>query len=248
MDIFFPALRRSIELHAKGMRRGQVFLPAYLKKSRFLKLFQPVAGELANRLNLPFKPEVSNPFQSELEVGWKRQMVDYVFGDLERPRYFLEVESLDRAQLYLFVPYEHSNNESKLWYYWATVCKKIAGDKRMPRYFVWFLILPDERVTRYPIWDCDKQYPYYDRKLIPLVLESPFKFYDHLIKTAARQFLKKPQEIRGSDGKWIKNECLQDYQSTCELIFITCTGRQVVMSRGRDEFDPAKEKRLTLRW
>jgi len=34
----------------------------------------------------------------------------------------------------------------------------------------------------------------------------------------------------------------------CELVFITLTGPELVLSRGRDLFDVAKEQRVSVRW
>ena len=45
-----------------------------------------------------------------------------------------------------------------------------------------------------------------------------------------------------------KRARLVDYQHACELVIITCTGQQLLMSRGSDEFDPSKEKRISLKW
>lgn len=248
MDRFFSALKNSLEANSKRLLRGRIFLPAYLKKRRFTKYESPrFARQVANRLSLRIEEEISNPFSQEFEMGWKRQMVDFVIGDPSRPRYFFEVESLDRAQLYLFLPHGGRKDHSKLWYYWATVCKRNSGDRKMPRYFVWLLILPDQPIVNFPFWDA-YEYHLFSRKLRPLVQANPFSFYDRLIKTSAQLFLRKQQELIDPQGKWQNRGCLQDYQDRCELVFLTCTGRQLIMSRGRDGFDPAKEKRVLLKW
>ena len=165
------------------------------------------------------------------------------------PRYFFEVESLDRAQLYLFLPHGKPNDDSKLWYYWGTVCKQIMGDKNMPRYFVWLLILPDQPVTTIPFWDASKYDRLFSRHLREIVQDSPFRFYDQIIKTSAKLFLRRNQEMKmnSTEDGWQKGRLL-DYQDKCELVILTCTGQQLIMPRGRDKFDPAKEKRVLLRW
>lgn len=248
MDRFFSALKKSLESNSHRLQKGRAFLPAYLKQGRFTKkAFPPIARDLSKRLRLTYQKEVRNPFSSSLDMWLPYQCVDHVLGDLEHPKYFFEVESLDRAQLYLFLPHGGRTDESKLWYYWATVCKSIKGDRSMPRYFVWLLVLPDQPVGSYPNWDCEKPHRLFDRKLKPLIRQNPFAFYDPLIKAAARQFLQKKEWIVDRNRDWTKG-CLADFQDQCELIFITCTGRQLVMSRGRDLFDTAKEQRASLNW
>ncbi len=250
MDRFFSALRQGLEEHSKRLLRGDIFLPRYLKKGKFTKnAFPPVARQLAKRLRFSgkaFNREVRNPFPEDWKVGlW--QQVDYVLGNPDQPKYFLELESLDRTQLYLFLPHGGRKDGSKLWYYWATVCKQIMGDKSMPRYFVWLLILPDQPVKNFPFWDATKYYRLLSPLLRPLVQDNPFRFYDWMIKTSARLFIQKVRWMKDNKGEWQQGR-LQDHQEKCELVFLTCTGRQLIMSRGRDGFDPAKEKRVLLKW
>jgi len=250
MDQFFRAVIASIESHSSLLRKGELFLPAYLKKKRLVdNAFPPVARQIARRLNLKFGKEISNKFPSHLEIGCKRQRVDYVYGDPKRPKYFFEVESLDRAQLYLFLPHGKAKDDSKLWYYWGTVCKKLMGDKGMPRYFVWLLILPDQPVTTIPWWDASRYYRLFSRHLRKIVQDSPFRFYDQIIKTSAKLFLRRKDwlKISPTEAGWQKGRLI-DYQDKCELVILTCTGQQLIMSRGSDAFDPAREKRVELRW
>jgi hypothetical protein len=98
-----------------------------------------VAQHLANQLRLTLTKELPHKFPDELDIGCKRQFVDYVFGDPDHPLYYFELESLDRAQLYLFLPHGGSRDESKLWYYWGTLCKKNRGDKSMLRLLCVFI-------------------------------------------------------------------------------------------------------------
>lgn len=248
MERFFVALRTSLEAHSSRLKRGEIFLPSYLKGRNFTKkAFPPVARDLARRLRLQCRFEVRNSFSKALEMWVRYQQVDYSFGDPAYPKYFFEIESLDRAQLYLFLPHDGRSDESKLWYYWATVCKLNNGNKSMPRYFVWLLILPDQPVDGYTIWDCEKPHRLIDRKLKPIIRNNPFAFYDPLIKTSAKLFLQRRNWVLDHQGRWQKL-FLADFQDQCELVFITCTGRQLIMSRGRDAFDPTRERRVTLNW
>lgn len=247
MDRLFDALSRSVASSAR-LRRGQVFLPAYLKKRALTDLiFPPVAKIIAKRLRLDIDEQIGNPFPDEYRIGWKRQVVDFVFTSKNGCKYFLELESLDRAQLHLFLPHGGKTDESKLWYYWGTLCKKNEGYDGMPRYFVFLLILPDQRVGTIPWWDAGRYYKLFSPRLRRIVQSNPFSFYDRMIKTCARLFLNKTQEIIGRDGQWRKGR-LQDFQDICELVIVTCTGRQLIMSRGKDEFDPAKEKQVLIGW
>lgn len=147
------------------------------------------------------------------------------------------------------LPHGKSNDGSKLWYYWGTVCKQILGDKNMPRYFVWLLVLPDRPVTTIPFWDASKYYRLLSRHLRGIVQDNPFRFYDQMIKTSAKLFLRRNQWLKmtPTEDGWRKGRLL-DYQDKCELVILTCTGQQLIMSRGRDEYDPAKEKRVLLKW
>jgi len=176
-------------------------------------------------------------------------MVDYVYGDVNDQKYFFEVESLDRAQLYLFLPHGDRNDDSKLWYYWGTVCKRLQKKVGMPRYFVWLLILPDQPVSTIPFWDASKYYRLFSPHLREIVQDSPFRFYDQLIKTSAKLFLRRNDwlKVGNTDDGWERRRLL-DYQHACELVIITCTGQQLLMSRGTDDFNPSKEKRITLKW
>lgn len=247
MDRFFSAISKSLIEHSRTLKCGKAFGPADLKKRKLTKyLFPPVVKSLARQLDLELHPEEKNKFPKEFDVG-KRQMVDYVIGDRNRPTYFLEVESLNRAQLYLFLADGKKGDASKLWYYWGTVFKKILDvNKEMPRYFVFLLILPDEPIGHFPFWDATKKYKLFNMRLRKLAQDNPFRFYDGLIKTSARLFLDR-YERQKYRGKWYRFR-LQEHQNKCELVILTCTGHQLIMSRGRDRFDPAKERRVPLQW
>ena len=245
MQDFFTALRQSLEANSRRLKAGKAFLPEYLKQRKLVnECFPPVARMVAKKLNLPLKEQVSNSFPEEWKI-WKRQIVDHVLGNPKHPHYHFELESLDRAQLYLFLP-GGRRDASKLWHYWGTVCKRLSGNKAMPRYFVFLLILPDEPVGSMPLWDIAYS-KLFDPKVRPIIQNNPFSFYDRMIKTSARLFLNKKDWLINKDGEWFKARLI-DYQHLCELVIITATGRQLVMSRGRDGFDPAKEQTVLLRW
>jgi hypothetical protein len=255
----FTELRRSIETSA-FLRGGQAFLPADLKRWRLSKGFSRVIRPVARPLGLRFKEQQSNPFPSEYRCG-HRQIVDYVFKDAKRPLIYCELETLDRAQLYLFwdppgLPKRDST--SKLWHYYVTLAKAHQAPGTQPRYFVWLLVLPDHPVDRYSIWDIqDKSLRFFQPKfrlpIAHLIRHNPYRFYDPLIKLAAREFLTsrnkdvwfKVPHRQSWEPHWISP---RDLQGQCELVFITITGTHLVLSRGRDLFAPEKERRLTLRW
>ena len=244
----FNELRKSLEANSVRLKGGRAFLPGFLEKRKLVnRIFPPVAKRLARRSRMFLRKEVGNAFPDDWEVG-KRQIVDYVLGDPGHPLYFFELESIDRAQLYLFLTRKNEKiDDSKLWYYWGTVCKKIVGDKAMPRYFVFLLVLPDEPARGMPMWDIHYA-KLFDRDLRRIIESNPFSFYDRMIKTAARLFIQKETWLTGKgQDVWVKGK-LSDYQDICELVIFTVTGRQLIMSRGRDGFDPAKERTVLLRW
>ena len=254
---FVTALRESVE-SAKFLRKGNAFLPADLKRWKLSKSFGKVMVALAKRLRLPLEEQVANTCPSVYKCG-SRQIVDYVLGPRERPVIYCELETLNRAQLYLFwdppgMP--KSESENKLWHYYVTLAKAYQRRAESPRYFVWLLVLPDHPVERYQIWDFEPDFgffqPKFRKQFMHLIRQSPYRFYDPMIKLAAREFLTKNKEVwfrraddKAWEPKWIAPGTLQH---RCELVFITLTGRELVLSRGRDLFDAAKEQRVSVRW
>jgi hypothetical protein len=89
------------------------------------------------------------------------------------------------------VPIHESTN--KLWHYYVTLAKAYQGRSDAPRYFIWLLVLPDSPVANYQIWDLDRRLGFFNRKFrkpfAHLIRQSPYRFYDPMIKLAARQFL-----------------------------------------------------------
>jgi hypothetical protein len=240
-------MRKAIE-EAPSLRRGEAFLPQYLKGRRLSKgAFSPVIARVAKALGMTLRKEVHNPIPRVYECG-HRQRVDYAFYVKDMPVVFLELETLDRAQLYVFVDSERvEDNENKLWYYYVTLGERHREAIRGPRLFVWILVLPDEPVGPYQIWDSDSGF--FFRQLQPLIRESPFRFYDPLIKASARLFLRRSEEFpEPSDLTSWSRRAPKDLQHLCQLVFLTVTRKELIVSRGRHLFAAHKERRMALRW
>ena len=159
---------------------------------------------------------------------------------------------MDGAQLYHFSEHPSispKDNYNKLWYYYGTLGKHFTSQEEIPRYFVWLLVLPDREVENcFTVWDSTPAYGFFDRSLNQVVCRNPYRFYDRLIKGEAALFLMRMHEFRSPKStKWVKKS-LTEFQTACELAFITCTGDQLILSRGSDLFDPSKELRVPLNW
>jgi len=246
----FQNLKESMEKQSPLLKSGKIFLPKYLKMNNFTNKFTPVAQTLADKLQLTLIKQFNNPMPAGYDCG-KRQIVDYAFLRNGSPILFLELESLDRSQLYLFRDHSQmkkSDIDNKLWYYYGTLVKKAQRVPDVPRYWVSLLILPDEKVGHYTIWDTSKYYRLFHRSLKDLVFENPYRFYDRLIKLSARHFLEKEQEFENPKSRKPIYKNLIKFQKECELIFITCTGQQLILSRGIHLFDPKKEKKVKIQW
>ena len=170
------------------------------------------------------------------------------------PSLFLEVESLDGSQLMHFAAHEGitaANDYNKLWYYYGTVANGVSYGRPIPRSFVWLLILPDRPVEPCPgftIWDSTPAYGFFGPSLNRVVCDNPYRFYDHLIKAEAALFIMRQHELKDSQTSSWTRRSLLDLQSECELAFITCTGVELILSRGRDRFHPQAEIRTRIRW
>ena len=254
IEDFLQSLKTSMEHYSRELGKGALFEPEGLKGSKLTrKTFPKVPKRIAEEMGFRLEKEVTNqmPLPSIYKCG-KRQIIDYVFREGRKTEIFLELESLDRSQLYLF--WEHKqlsekDNDNKLWYYYGTLANHhdLGKKEGIPRYFAWLLILPDHKVGSYPIWDVS-YYQLFHPSVRKLIYESPFKFYDPLIKTAARRFLQQKHDFSPFGTKrWITRR-LTEFQDICELVFITCTGDRLVMSRGKDLFSPSKEVSLKIDW
>jgi hypothetical protein len=120
----------------------------------------------------------------------------------------------------------------------------------VPRHFIFLLILPDEKVIPYRSnhWDIREPYCILHPDTGRYVYENPYKFYDRLIKSAARSFLNNLEnECFYIDNEW-KEKKRSEFEQVCELDIVTCTGKELILSRGADLFDPGKEQRFSLTW
>lgn len=244
IEDFHSRLKESIEAHSDVLKKGQLFLPEYLKGKRFVNQFRVVMDTLAERIDLEVKHEVKNEFHSAYQMNHQR--VDHVFTTKKgKPIAFLELESLDRSQLYLFSdgPVNDEYWTNKLWYYHGTLSN---SDAQVPRYFIFLLVLPDQKVGRYPLWDIDKNCQFFDPAIRETIYNNPYRFYDRQIKASARAFLRANDYVR--DGAGWRDLPLEKIHKRCELIFLTCTIDRLILSRGKDLFDPAKEVALPIEW
>ena|SRR2546425_4924272 len=251
IEEFAKKLTKSMEEYSPQLKNGIVFLPEFLKGGQLENIFAPVTDALAKKLGLERpKRRLANKFLEDIYGAGKRQIVDFVFTENGRPIIFFELESLDRSQLYLFsdggASAKDNDIDNKLWCYYNTLGKHYTKREKIPKYFVFFLVLPDRSVTKYQLWDLDKHYQLYDPSLKTSIFSNPYRFFDRMIKTLARAFLRAEIDFF-INGKW--SEVSWDKsQQICELIFITCTFDRLVMSRGRDFFDPQKEQCFEIDW
>lgn len=238
---FFLMLKENMEQHSAELRRGKAFLPEYLKGKRLTRqIFPNVAESLASSSGLELETEVLNPMPKEYGL---KQRVDFVFNKDKKNLIFMELETLDRSQIYLFRDYKglsEDNNDNKLRYYKATLEKKLKGNKDMPKYFVFLLILPDQKVTHYQIWDRSKYYKFFHSSLKKVIRNNPYRFYDGMIKSSAQLLLEQKLEFSGKR--------IADLQNVCELALITCTVKELVLSRGKNFFNPEAEIRKAIKW
>jgi hypothetical protein len=252
VDQFVQHLRHAMEF-SPSLKRGSAFLPADLKQWKLSKtLFAPVMDSVRAKSDWTLQHERHISFPKDYGV-WKAMRVDYAFHDRDfaKPTLYVELETLDRAQLYNFHPHPKAiRDESKLWHYYGLVAKHLDAPERRqaaPRALIFLLVLPDERVERYRIWDACRDYRLVDASVAELIRESPFRIYDPLIKATARLFLERLVELPSGNGHWRKQR-LRELQSVCELVFVTMTRTHIVVSRGRDGFTATSDRRYRLAW
>ena len=252
VDEFFIALKQAIE-DTPSLKRGAAFLPDYLPGKKLTGMrFRPVVQKLRRSLGVTVGEQFHNPFPPEYGTGFKSQRVDYVLCKGGTPQIFLELESLDRAQVSTFRDpagklEKHSLN--KLWYYYVTLGERHRGKLPGPRVFAFLLILPDEPVGYYQNWDCSKDYSFFKPSLAPRIRQNPFRFYDHRIKACARRFLQTRQQFPVPPGleSWTWKTPKQ-LEHLSELVLFTATRKELIMSRGRHLFAKDKEVRQPFRW
>lgn len=248
---FVTNLKESMEEHSALLKEGEVLLPEYLKGKEFTSnVFPEIIDTLSQKVGLTLEWEFTNRFLEEYEIGKKPQRVDYVFMRTKRePAIFLELESLGRSQLYLFTDAEfrEKNNDNKLWYYFGTLGNYFTARQAVPRFFVFLLCLPNRPVNRYQLWDIHKEYQIFHPALSKVVFTNPYRFYDNQIKAHARAFLQRECYFLDGNGNWVKI-AVEEIQKICELVFITCTIDELILSRGKNLFDSGKERRFPIRW
>jgi len=249
LDAFAQAIQRS----ALG---AEMLGSDWLRGGRFVRAFDGVMSAAFRRLGFGVKRERDNPWLAE----WRRehsdqamcqQRVDYLLTRKGRPAGIAELESLDRAQMMTF-KCQYSNSDSgKPEYYWATVDHLVAHPEMLrPDFFLFVLALPDFAVNPYVVWDTSDE-AYYgvnkaDRRVI---YRSPYRFYDPRIKHLLRERLVNHDPEATRESNWLVNgRRLSELQEVCELVVLTLTGPELILSRGRDLFAPAKEARRTVSW
>lgn len=250
VDDFVAKLKVSMENHSADLKQGEVFLPKYLRGRQLENTFAPVIESLARDSGFSLGRAWPNKFLELYEVG-TRQIVDFCLIKNERPLIFFELESLDRSQIYLFhdggVSLNDNDIGNKLWHYYGTLGNHYTNGTPVPKWFMFFLTLPDQKVASYKLWDLDdRYYLLYDESLKNVIYSNPFNFFDRQIKALARAFLKRENEFL-IEGEW-STRLWKESQGVCELIFITCTVDRLILSRGRDLFAPDKEKCFKINW
>jgi len=251
LEDFVSQLKHALEEHSVLLQRGDIFLPKYLKGKNFTNnCFPNVMTTLSKKSGLPMKMEYTNKFDNIYEIG-THQRVDYAFLDTnDKPSIFFELESLGRSQLYLFsdATFREKENDNKLWYYYGTLGNYYTWGHAVPQYFIFFLCLPNQKVEPYQLWDLHKEYRLFHPALRQKVFLNPYLFYDRQIKAQARAFLQRQNYYMDDGAKWDKKVGWQHSQKICELIFVTCTIEELILSRGRDLFDPLKEQTFKINW
>jgi len=242
----FMKLKEAMEQHSRILKSGRAFLPEGLEgKALTREVFPKIVGTLASKLKLDLRKEVRNymPGNYYKDYGVEYQIIDFVFKMDDKDMIFFELESLDRSQIYLFRDYNDMDpdwDDNKLRYYKGTLERRIAKGIHLPRYYISLLILPDQAVGNYTIWDFNKHYNFLHKSLRQVIYQNPYRFYDGMIKSSARLWLEERLDYTG--------DTLRELQNKCELVFITCTIENLILSRGRDLFNPKKEIVKAIEW
>ena len=107
IDEFLISLKTSMEQFSSELHHGALFHPKGLEGKKLTgKVFPKIARNMARELDLGLTEEYTNymPYPSVYGLN-KYSRVDFVFRKGQKPEIFFELESLDRAQLYLFWEY-----------------------------------------------------------------------------------------------------------------------------------------------
>jgi len=251
LNKFLTSLSKVLNENDNKLKGGRVFLPEYLKGKKGIKVISQSIEEVGNRFEFDVLQEFTNPFiKNRKEYGSQR--MDFAFQEDSDFIAFVELESLDRSQLYVFKPnpdQNYKNDSSKLWYYFATLETGILQKEKLPKFFIFILILPNREVSPYQIWDVQSDCNLLDKSERVNIFQNPFSFYDHRIKDTARDFL--TDNMAEVTKSWkpllIKQRPLIEYQDKCELVFFTITIDEIILSRGKDAFASNKETKSNLK-
>ena len=292
-DEKWEALRKDVEPKKRSENLGNILCdPQYLGTGIMEKYFDSYVftPRFCNNLGITKRYQYYNscpqdiarfisPIKKSVNSGLcKGQYVDWCFlNNNNEPWMFFELESMDRAQIYLFADpvkngkYWAEENDNKLWYYYWTVAKLYLNmGNEVPRYFVFFLCLPDDlderakREYKEYHWDYCKKYAwsFMGISLFGIcpedVYSSPFKFYWPKIKQLCREFLeekmvwkcaKQPTLMENIcipkpvELKEFQDETSEDTKKKCELILIAYNcHKKLIVSRGKDQFDCTKDQ------
>ena len=252
LNVFLDLLAEVLNENDKELKRGEIFLPEYLRGSKGIKVISPNIKKVGNMLDYDVESEITNPFiRDKKEYGGQR--IDFVFKKMDSFVAFVELESLDRSQLYVFKPnpsQNYKNDASKLWYYFATLESGVLCGDELPKFFIFILILPNRKVKPYHIWDVQKDCNLLSKSERNNIFNNPFLFYDNKIKNIARDFLTDniPEVSKSWKPLLIKQKPLIAYQDKCELVFYTITIDEIILSRGKDAFAPNMEIKSKLKF
>ena len=110
------------------MKSGKLLLPEGLVGKKLIKAFSPAVEKAAKDMGLRIAKEVAN------SMCGRRQIVDYVLYENESSIMFVELESLDRAQLYLFRDHKdikREDKDNKLRYYYGTIVNRLLDNNNI---------------------------------------------------------------------------------------------------------------------
>jgi hypothetical protein len=224
-----------------------------LRAGRFLTSIDPLLCRAFRSVGFGVQRERDNPFL----VGWRKehpgericlQRVDYLLRRGRRVAAIAELESLDRAQIYTFTCQYYDWDSGKREYYWATVDHLLRHRENL-EFFLFLLALPDFPVAPYKIWDTSDEYYEVTKAQREEIFKSRYRFYDHRIKRILRDLLLNTDRESSPDDNWlVQGRPLAECQDVCELLVVTLTGPELILARGRDLLDPAREVRRVVGW
>src|SRR5712692_8009836 len=132
-----------------------------------------------------------------------------------------------------FLP-RKNGDESKLWHWYGIVANHLTQRGCAPRALIFLLVLPDEPVKSYHVWDVDYAKLFHP-DIRKLIYQSPFRVYDPLIKATAQLFLERTMDFPNNTGGW-RTSKPKEFQDVCELVFVTVARSFLVVARGKQGF------------